>query len=157
MAWQSLQYCEPLGAVFENPVPLLGTMAAELDRLLECVDVKRCGLVISFDLCDVVVKLSDKTSSAQIGHEFRALLKAHSLHALAQRRPREFQGCERGLQLEWVRKAAMASLSPAQATAFRKFCTGSFLCHEREARHAQKAAVSPLCSLCGCLDTMTHI
>eukprot|EP00971_Amphidinium_carterae_P347378 6489346-Amphidinium_carterae.1 len=50
-----------------------------------------------------------------------------------------------------------AAQSPAQATAFRKFCTGSFLCHEREARHAQKAEVSPLCSLCGCLDTMTHI
>eukprot|EP00971_Amphidinium_carterae_P088854 1758399-Amphidinium_carterae.1 len=94
MVWQCFHFDETLRVTFEAPVPLPGTMAAELDTLLECVGVKRSGLTLFSSLCDVVVNLGDITptaSSAQIGHEFRALLKAHSLTALAQRRPREFK------------------------------------------------------------------
>eukprot|EP00971_Amphidinium_carterae_P353015 6492797-Amphidinium_carterae.1 len=157
MVWQVLHFCSDLGVTFETPVPLPGTMASELDRLIECVGLQRHGLVLSSALCDLTVHLRESLSSAQIGHDFRTLLRGHSFAALAVRRPKEFEHCDRGIHLEWVRKAAKASLTPVQATAFRKFCTGSFLCHEREARHSKSTAISPLCSLCGDLETMSHI
>eukprot|EP00971_Amphidinium_carterae_P289317 5744258-Amphidinium_carterae.1 len=144
--------------MFDDEV-MPGSMLDELSTLLKAMGLARERDLVVSGLCDARVRITVNPDNSKMAHDFREMVRKHLLTALALRRPNEFGGCADGIKAEWMRHALTVSTSKPKYAALRRFFLGSFLCRERQSRHAGGAnsKVSPFCSMCGELDTIHHI
>eukprot|EP00971_Amphidinium_carterae_P339469 6477294-Amphidinium_carterae.1 len=117
---------------------------------------RRDDLVLS-PLCAANLRIDTQETRAAFAHNFREVVRAHHLAALERRRPNEFTGCDSELHLGWIRNSLTNARTKPQFSALMRLYSGAFLCRERHSRHEGKGNISPLCSICGELDTVEHI
>eukprot|EP00971_Amphidinium_carterae_P284160 5641843-Amphidinium_carterae.1 len=119
-----------LKETLKDDKPMPGTMLAALDHLLSVLGLTRQNDVIRSPLCAMSLKIDTLEPTQMFAHNFREVVRAHHLAALEKRRPAEFAGCGFTPEPTYVESAN---------------------------RGMKARATTLLCSICGAMDTVSHI